>query len=412
MPEFPYSDNMYSGGGVGLDDDLEVDPNEYAAGLGLSGNDTRPGNTTATAAAATAATASSPSPWPPSPPALGRAPHNDWDSLDDEHVLSPSDGYFTRSGPTGSAFTASGSNADPSSRSYLAQGQQDPGYNNAAVAYNNTYPSSQLAATSPPPTSSQVPRIPDRWVSDPSLNQGTPESDKAKEAREERDQNRRPFAADHWLNPNLSVTSRPTEHDSTTSSPFNPQPYQPFEAIANHHSGFGFTPSGSSSTPYNNTHRYTPSSSSANTRGPPISQPHRSSTAYSERSSLFSEAPPAYTPSPTSPTSASGTTSNNYQTFSPTMGRPEEAGEESQGLLAGQTYQIIPQSMGGEPEQHDENEFTYPEPGWRDRLKLFSLRSHWKLILLGLVLLFVTLGFLVTSITGIKNVSQHGRYMF
>lgn len=83
------------------------------------------------------------------------------------------------------------------------------------------------------------------------------------------------------------------------------------------------------------------------------------------------------------------------------MGRPSES--EAQGLLVGQAYQPIPESMGGDPDQHDENEFTYPRPTFRERIKRFSFRRQWKMLVLALVLLFLTIGFLVTSIKGIKS---------
>lgn len=82
------------------------------------------------------------------------------------------------------------------------------------------------------------------------------------------------------------------------------------------------------------------------------------------------------------------------------MGRASES--EGHGLLAGQTYQAIPQSMGGDPDEN--GHFTYPRPtAWRGRLRAFSWRRHWKLVVLALVLTFVTVGFLVSSVLGVKN---------
>lgn len=352
-------------------------------------------------------------------------------------ALSPADGYFGRS---------------DAGRSTRPPNAYPDAYNNSN---NNNTNNNHV------PISSQVPHVPDRWVSDPSLNQGTQESDKAREAREERqrDQNTRPFAADRQLDPNLTSTSPATDQSTAITSPssaaftlLNPQPtsvraptrdiHEDNNKYNNTHDFYSRTgPSSSTATSsrasagagpsFPPRHQFTPrypssSSPSAFHVGsapvaaalPPhhhIARPRRSSTAYSERSSLFSEAPPAYTPSPTSPTTAASAPSSQYQTFSPPspplsspptssphdMGRPSES--EARGLLVGQAYQTIPESMGGDPDQHDENEFTYPRPTFRERFTRFSFRRQWKMIVLALVLLFLTIGFLVTSIKGIKN---------
>lgn len=371
----------------------EVDVDELAAGLGL----------------------------------ISSAPDN---SVQEDQALSPADGYFGRS------------DAERSGR------------------HPNAYYRISINSTST--TSSQVPHVPDRWVSDPSLNQGTHESDKAREVRQEREhnQNRRPFAAaaasDRQLNRNLTwTTSPPVTAAADTSSAFSPlnQQHQPPPPPArttrdinednnkynNTHDFYSragpstatrpSTGAGPSSTPQHHqfTSRYPSSSStpSAFHRVPspaatafppphPINRPRRSPTTYSERSSLFSEAPPAYTPSPTFPIRAASTAFNNYQSFSPqsppsssshppptNMGRPSES--EARALLVGQVYQEIPESMGGDPDQHDENEFTYPRPTLRERLKRFSFKRQWKMIVLAVVLLFLTVGFLVASIKGIKD---------
>lgn len=82
------------------------------------------------------------------------------------------------------------------------------------------------------------------------------------------------------------------------------------------------------------------------------------------------------------------------------MGRPSES--EARGLLVGQTYQEIPESMGGDPDQHDDNEFTYPLPTLRERLRRFDWKQQWKMLVLAVVLLFLTVGFLVASVQGIR----------
>ncbi|CAN8104177.1 unnamed protein product [Discula destructiva] len=271
----------------------------------------------------------------------------------------------------------------------------------------------------PVPTSSQVPRVPNVWVPDPSLEQGS--SAKAREAQEEHDQyqNRRQSAAadqsDLYLGTSYHSSSPVATLSAAQPAPFsllNPRP----SAIASNSSVSSPAPSASTAAAYHHTPSHTASSSTA-------AGPRRSATVYSERSSLFGEAPPAYTPSPTSPHSNSGSTFNNYQTFfsptspravpsntttasssssSSTMGRLSES--ESHGLLAGQTFQPIPQSMGGDLEPNDDGHYEYPRPtSWKDRVRQFDWQKHWKLVLLGVVLTFVTVGFLVSSISGVKN---------
>lgn len=439
MPvEFPHSD-----------DDLEeiVDVDELAASLGLGAPDNHHHHHNQGGGDRYSSSS-------PISAAAGNNNNNDdyraiRPSQQEAQALSPADGYFGRSDSGRSRGPPNAYN----SRSNASHGRNNDNYRNNI------------------PISSQVPHVPDRWVSDPSLDQGTQESDKAREAREERQQyqNTRPFATpDRQLNQNLTSTSPATDVRPDAPSPssaafslLNPS-HRPHtqEQLAppvrtttrdlhednnkynNTHdfysragpstatSSRASAGAGPSSTPRHQfTPRYPSSSSSPSAfhigSAPvaaalppphPISRPRRSSTAYSERSSLFSEAPPAYTPSPTSPTSAASTTVNHYQTFSPpsppssspptsssppNMGRPSES--EARGLLVGQVYQAIPESMGGDPDQHDDNEFTYPRPTLRERLKRFSFRRQWKMIVLALVLLFVTIGFLVTSIKGIKK---------
>lgn len=480
MPvELPDADGLYSAAEGQQEEGLDVD--ELAAGLGLGAPGSGhvgghyPGNNNGD----------------PQQHLDGEDGHR---LSEADQALSPADGYFGRS--DSGRFASAGASRRPVDDAYLdpndtPQSDYDTSnyYNDSnhhqqhhtttshsttnntissqttGVCNNNinaNINSDSVVVPVPLPTSSQVPHVPDRWVSDPSLDQGTSASDKAREAREEREhqQNRRPFAADRQLNRNLSSTSSADERTDLVSpssafSLLNPQPlpqqqppsvrtthqhrdiHEDNHKYNNHHDFYsragpstaarvsaGARPS---STPHHQfTPRYPSSSSPSAFNGgssaaavlsptQPITRPHRSATTYSERSSLFSEAPPAYTPSPTSPTSATSTTVNNYQTFSPppppsssssissppNMGRPSES--EARGLLTGQTYQAIPESMGGEPDEHDENEFIYPRPTLRERLRRFSFRRQWKMVLLALVLLFLTIGFLVTSITGIKK---------
>ncbi|ROV93025.1 hypothetical protein VPNG_09439 [Cytospora leucostoma] len=358
MPDYPYSDNMYSG----LEDsDVEEQslehPNQTVSGP-VDG-DTR-------SDVGDAGNAYS---------------HN---QQEEEEALSPTDGYFGRSG----SGPPSAYPDDVYSPSSLRDREGDV---RAASASPST--SGYAAATS-----SQVPHVPDIWVPDPSIGQGSTAESKAREAQQERE-----------LNANNANNSRAGQHAAINNPSSLPAAVTSshvrgggsYPASSDQHSQsstsasgiprYGFGPGLSSAAPP--TQRYTPSSSTA-----PLSRPQRSGTAYSERSSLFSEAPPAYTPSPTSPTSAS----TNYQTFSPSnnMGRISES--ETQGLLAGQRNRS-PQDMGGDPEQ----QYLYTRArDYRDRVR--NCRPHptgrtCKLLVLGLVLIFVTVGFLVSSVHSIKD---------
>lgn len=378
MPEYPYSDDMYSA----LDDsNVEEEPDELynvAAGLGLGDSSYRPGG-------------------PPQ------------QQSDEEVALSPSDGYFGRSDPPSEGPSTT---AYPSDSSYTA-------FNSQRQQHYDQVPFNRSTSASVP-RSSQVPHVPNIWVSDPSLEQGS--VDKAREAQEERDpyQNRHLYNAaayqQHRADPNLGSSSLSSPAAAGASSnTFTPRNSQ-FPAAATGRPTAA-SPSSSSSVA---THRYTPSHASLAAPG----RPHYPQRIYSERSSLFGDAPPAYTPSPTSPasnTASSGTPHhNNYQTFSPTsptapgisrdnMGRLSES--ESHGLLAGQTYNAIPQSMSGELDPNDDGHFEYPRPiGWKDRVRQFDWRKNWKLVLLGVVLTIITLALLVRSVQGPKEEvsSTHG----
>lgn len=83
------------------------------------------------------------------------------------------------------------------------------------------------------------------------------------------------------------------------------------------------------------------------------------------------------------------------------MGRISES--ESRGLLASHEYQSLPQDMGGQAD----DEYTYTRTGnWRDRVRsrVSSVNGRTcKLVALGIVLLFVTVGFLVSSFAGVKD---------
>lgn len=351
---------------------------------------------------------------------------------EEEEALSPSDGLFGR-GPrrstSSSAAPVSWSGNDYPSHPYT------PSHAHTGLVPPATSSSDTV------PTSSQVPHVPDVWVSDPSLEPGTTAEQKEQEAQREREYNSTVDHLNSSFSPNLIHNVRPPRQapistsgpssghvSSSAFSLLNPHHAQPHLSQPSHQRYHPIAtrsptaPGSSSTAPYGSHYGYTPSAAASSSVAGP-SRSRRSDTLYSERSSLFSEAPPAYTPSPTSPTTTYNSYNNNnnnnnnhnYQTFSPvsssarpatltpastTMGRPSES--EGHGLLAGQTYQAIPQSMGGEPDE--EGHYVYPRPrSWRDRVKSFSWRRHWKLVLLGLLLTFVTVGFLVSSFKGVKD---------
>lgn len=367
MPTYPYSDNMYSG----LDDsDVEEQPwadggeNRNMHGYGLG---------TGSGAVAGGAGAG---------PGSGvgddlRQHHGQHVAdHDEEQVLSPTDGYFGRSGDS------STSEYDPAypTDNNLDNLDNHPLSPSRSQGSAHANPSSRYSEAA----SSQIPHVPDVWVNDPSLEQGSTAESKAREAREERELSRR--RAGRPYPSNFASLPHSGDGGSSTFPSLNPNP-----SITSGpgQSRYAYGP-GLSSAPYSQ--RYTPSASAAPSRS------HRSGTIYSERSSLFSDAPPAYTPSPTSPT----TTSSNYQTFQPSnMGRISES--ESRGLLASHEYQTVPQDMGGQAD----DDYTFTRTGnWRDRVRsrVSKLNGRTcKLVALGVVLLFVTIGFLVSSFLGVKD---------
>lgn len=365
MPTYPYSDNMYSG----LDDsDVEEEPR-----VGGGGNRNTHGYGRGTELGAFAGGGGAVGDRGTD---VGVGAHVA-DHDDEDQVLSPTDGYFGRSGDSSSSDRDIAYPTSDNSDNHL----HSPSHQSSSV---DATPSSHYPAAA----SSQVPHVPNVWVNDPSLEQGSTAESKAREAQEERDLNRRRAGRPHPSN----FASLPPQAGDGGSSTFPSLNQTPSTTFGPGQSRYAFGP-GLSSAPPNQ--RYTPYSSSSSAAP---SRSHRSGTIYSERSSLFSEAPPAYTPSPTSPS----TSYSNYQTIRPSnMGRISES--ESRGLLTGHEYQSIPQDMGGQPD----DEYTFARPGnWRDRVRsrVSGLdRRTCKFVALGVILLFVTVGFLVSSFVGVKD---------
>jgi hypothetical protein len=267
--------------------------------------------------------------------------------VEDPHVLSPTDGYFGTAGGT------------------------SPG----TVVL----------------TSANVPHVPNVLVEDPSL-QRSAAAGKAREAEQERSHTSHTFS-----NSNSRYASDYPSHTAPASR----------NGSSSAHTT---TPTQRSATPGSQSAAatyYTPSSSSS---GPPSGATPASSATYSARSSAYhgerfpflpTEAPPAYTPSPTSPSHPRdlGGSSRNYNTFpqagdaTVNMGRPEE----TQGLLAHQPESMRDHRPDGSDEEPD---------AWRDRMGRASQHVNWgsfRVVLVGLMLFLMITGFLTSVVTSIGS---------
>jgi len=230
--------------------------------------------------------------------------------------------------------------------------------------FQSTQTPSSTASALEPATSSNVPLVPNVWVQDPSLAPNSTVESKSQEVARERTTNaQRPSEPLRQSTPNTTSTTI-YRHPVPTSPLSSPGPDAYHQQSSSTHAPSGPWPTAS----------YNPYA------------PQR--LAYGPRpSSIPVEAPPAYTPSPTtsSPT-ANGNVSTNYSTFSPAPAAPNTAApmgghEESQGLFSHE-----PQSMGGsevEP-QHG----SLPWYG-RARRKLAALGTGKSIIIAGLLLFLI-----------------------
>jgi hypothetical protein len=276
--------------------------------------------------------------------------------------------------------TAAGTHAD-----HHAGDGEDPHLFSPTDGYFGTATGSSLETVVP--VSSQVPHVPNVLVDDPSLQRSGSEG-KAKEAEQERLDN--------------------AQGDSSLDDGYTAvYPSQAAAASRNGGStGYTTTPTRQSTAPRSQSTAtyYTPPSS---TRISHVASPS-SYTTYSARRSVHlgehhpfppSEAPPAYTPSPTSPSNTQRF--GDYRTFSQArdatvnMGRPEE----TQGLLA------HPESM----RDHNSDGLDEENADWRGRMGRARRHVNWgccKIVLIALVLLFLTSGFLTGVVSGMRgNVS-------
>jgi hypothetical protein len=419
----PFSDNMYS---MVEDDESEVEPIE---GYYADARRDQPAGSTSTP--------------PGSDLVLGRHgarngadEENIYDAEDEDddeevqsnydHLLSPTDGYFR------------GSAADPSS---ATAGLESAGN----------------------PLSSNVPYVPNVLVVDPSLEPGSTADSKAREADRERLANSR--ASSLRSSPAVSETGRFPSNGPADSTGRNGPTATPSQQ---YHPGSSASASYSSTHATTSTHHaqdryysprfdnyyYPASSASASSSARAAHLPPSSSsfayapsaatsyTSYQPRQPPYgrqlsfqyppSEAPPAYTPSPTSPISplsaTSGQTLRNYQTFSASSSSPASPSPSSSspsstsrglGTSASATSRAAAASMGRHAEAeglltHQPESMASPNeeyagvasPVWRERVRRRLPFFHWRMCktaLLALVLLLITTGFLVSFFSSVAH---------
>jgi hypothetical protein len=239
------------------------------------------------------------------------------------------------------------------------------------------------------PASSNVPHVPNVLVEDPSLQRNNAEG-KAREAEQERRRNDQGLSDP---NDESSITAPSHTAGASRNGSMSASTMTPVQQSA--------TPSSPSVA---DTY-YAPSSSS---RVPSAVTP-TSYTTYSQRSAyrgesfpfIPREAPPAYTPSPISPINPSGfgTVSRNYDTFSQATHTAVNMGipEETQGLLAHQ-----PESM----RDHGPDGLDEGTPSWRRRIRRARQRlglGSCKTVVVALLLLLVTAGFVTSLVSATRN---------
>ncbi|KAK7948043.1 uncharacterized protein PG986_008929 [Apiospora aurea] len=231
-----------------------------------------------------------------------------------------------------------------------------------------------------------VPNVPNVMVPDPTLRQQPETAAESKEREDEQDRlaalntRRHGHPLGNASSPGAHSYSH-LEHATAPSTSTRTQSTYPI-----------FTPR----TPLSSTTAYTPSPSSASASvaaAPAASSrlPLRSLPSSRGRSaSVYSDAPPAYTPSPTSPLSSASPTSQarNYSTFS-----SANMGIEDERLLGRD-----PESMG--PPNDEES----GRPAWRQRVRRrLPAWVSWRTTLLASVLLIASVGFLASSYRVVKD---------
>lgn len=232
--------------------------------------------------------------------------------------------------------------------------------------------------------SSNASYVPNVWVEDPSLERSTAE-DKAREAEQERLGNRHGLSG-HGNEVYAGNTVPPTAtHRNELASTYNlPSAQQSTGGVSQSRRTTNYNPS-------------SPPSSSSRFNIAPASYTTYSARGFAyhgERSPFLpSEAPPAYTPSPTSSSGSQGA-SRHYSTFSQPSGISDCTVrlEEAQGFSDRQ-----PQSMGS-PNSNGPGQVA---PAWRRRVRRYA--KNCKMVALSLVLLLITIGFLTRLARGVTN---------
>lgn len=219
-------------------------------------------------------------------------------------------------------------------------------------------------------SSNGVPRVPNVMVTDPTLQQSETDAEsKAREADQER---------------LLSTSSRHAQVPPGLSSRS--------DYSANDQSTVPSTRSYSITQPtHTSSTSYAPSSSTAAISAPASRNPLPSLPSRGRTASLYSEAPPAYTPSsssPLSPASPSNQARNYGGTTSTTTAASANMGVEDERLLGRD-----PESMA----DPDDEEVRRPVWSRRMRRRLPLWLNSWRMLILGVVLLFVTVGFLAST---------------
>ncbi|RYP87890.1 hypothetical protein DL770_004724 [Monosporascus sp. CRB-9-2] len=220
-----------------------------------------------------------------------------------------------------------------------------------------------------PTSSNAVPRVPNVMVKDPTTGQRS-QGDAGSKAREASEERRLNLPAERGDSMPGSAHPRGGDYLGRESAirPFAPP------TTARHLAS----------------HTYSQSSA------PRI--PLRTDSSGGRTPSVYSEAPPAYTPSPTSPLSGSNQQgrARNYSTFLPNMGAP---GIERERLLARD-----PESMTDQPGDQEAG-----TPVWRRRIRRrLPTWLKWKIMLLSALLLIISAGFLANAfrVIGKSDVSN------
>ncbi|KAI1076500.1 hypothetical protein F5B20DRAFT_555373 [Whalleya microplaca] len=218
-------------------------------------------------------------------------------------------------------------------------------------------PSDGYFASSSP--SNTVPNVPNILVPDPTLEQ-SPETSSESKSREAAGERLLSTQSDQgYHNPSESAYSRQSDQSE--------QRFASSIATSQRH--------------HNPTHTHTYSQSSAS------HTPFRAYPTRGRTPSVYSEAPPAYSPSPASPLSPTSqeTQSRNYSTFSSNMG---VTNVENERLLGRE-----PESMG-QPGGDEEA----VAPIWSRRMRRRLPRwLSWRIVLFALIILTVSIGFLASS---------------